>query len=212
MAPSAIVMKLNAVMAEPVDNECKVVYVMCQVRKLLEHILASQRPFALNMYCHWALHVDLHGKDTIATFLEQIDTYVDGILAGAEDLPASYKMVLDLVVLDTFRSQLRDFLLASGIRTDLTNDDALWSEFVKHYARVIEDGSLSFRSENKGLKHLKQVTFVKGKDAVGEHAQIPFDMTWSLALLDGRNLDIYLTAQSAENGASPMIGWTTRLH
>ena len=95
MAPSAIVMKLNAVMAELVDNECTVVYVMCQVRKLLEHVLASQRPFALNMnmYCHWALHVDLHGKDTIATFLEQIDTYVDGVLAGAEDLSANYQMV-----------------------------------------------------------------------------------------------------------------------
>ena len=70
----------------------------------------------------------------------------------------------------------------------------------------------SFRSENNALKHLKQVTFVKGKDAVGEHAQTPFDMTWSLALLDGRNLAIDLNARSAENGASPMIGWRTHLH
>ena len=29
---------------------------------MLEHVPAPRRPFALNMYCHWALHVDLHGK------------------------------------------------------------------------------------------------------------------------------------------------------
>ena len=214
MAPSAIVVKLNAVIAEPVDNEYKVVYVMCQVRKLLEHALASKRLFTLNMYCHWALHVDLHGKDTIANFLEQIDTYVDRFLAGKEDLSASYQLVRDLAVFATFRSQLRDFLRATGIQTKLTDDDARWSEFVKHYAGVIEDGSLSFHSKDNKLKHLKQVTFVKGKDAVGEHAQIPFDLTWSLALLDGRNLyiDLNAHARSAENGASPMISWRTRLH
>ena len=212
MAPSAIVMKLNAVMAEPVDNECKVVYVMCQVRKLLEHVLASRRPFALNMYCHWAVHVDLHGKDTIAIFLKQLDAYVDGFLVGPEDLSASHQMVLDLVVLDTFRSQLRDFLRESGIRTDLTDGDALWNEFVKHYAGVIEDGSLSFDLENHGLKHVKQVRFVKSRDAVGEHPQMPFDMTWSIALLNGQNLDIGLNARPVENGAGPMIGWRTHLY
>ena len=89
----------------------------------------------------WALHVDLHGKDTIATFLEQIDTYVDGFLAGAEDVAASYQMVLDLVVLDALRSQLRDFLRTREIRTDLTDDDALWSEFVKGCVATVVDGA-----------------------------------------------------------------------
>jgi hypothetical protein len=55
-------MKLNAFLADPVDSECKVVYLLCEVRKLLERVPAHQRPFALNMYCHWALHVDLHGS------------------------------------------------------------------------------------------------------------------------------------------------------
>ena len=69
MTANAIVEKLNAVIAKPIDSECKVVYVLCEVRKLLESIPANQRPWALNMYCHWALHVDLHGEDTIRSFL-----------------------------------------------------------------------------------------------------------------------------------------------
>ena len=36
-------------------------------------------------------------------------------------------------------------------------------------------------------------------------------MTWSIALLNGQNLDIGLNARPAENGAGPMIGWRTHL-
>jgi hypothetical protein len=212
MAPNSIVMKLNAVLAEPVDSECKVVYVLCEVRKLLEHVPAHQRPFALNMYCHWALHVELHGKDTVTPFLQQIDAYVDGVLVGPEDFGASNRMVRDFVFLDTFRSQLRDFFQTNGVGTELTDDDARWNEFVRHYAGVIEDGSLSIRAQNHGLKHVKQVTFVKGRDAIGEFAQIPFDMMWSVALLDGRNLDIDVNARPAQNGAGQMIAWGIHLH
>ena len=165
MAPNSIVSKLNAVLAEPIDSEWRVVCVLCEVRKLLEHVPPPQRPFALNMYCHWALHVELHGKDTITPFLQEIDAYVDGVLVGPEDFGASNRMVREFLILDTLRYQLRDFCLANGIRTDLTDDDTRWNEFVRHYAGVIEDGSLEIRAQNHGQKHVKQVTFIKGREA-----------------------------------------------
>ena len=34
------------------------------------------------MYCHWALHVELHGKDTLTPFLQQVDDYVVERLRG----------------------------------------------------------------------------------------------------------------------------------
>jgi hypothetical protein len=162
------------------------------------------------MYCHWALHVDLHGKDTITSFLKQIDAYVQGILVGPEDFGASNRLVRDFVQLDTFRSELRAFLLTNSIRTDLTDHDERWNEFVKHYAGVVEDGSLGLREENQGLKHVKQVTFVKGREATGEFAQIPFDMMWCVALLDGRFLDINVNARP-DRGAGPMFTWGVHL-
>src|SRR5216683_2758548 len=143
MTPPAIIAKLNAILADPIDSECKVVYTLCEVRKLLEHVPASERPFALNMYCHWALHIDLHGRDTIKPFLKQVDAFVDGVLVGPEDIGASNRLFRDFILLDTFRSQLREFFDAKGIRTDLTDDNARWNEFVTHYAGIIEDGSLA---------------------------------------------------------------------
>lgn len=205
MTANAIVMKLNAFLAEPIDSECKAVYLLCEVRKLLEHVPPPQRPFALNMYCHWALHVELHGKDTITPFLQQVDDYVHGVLVGPEDFGASNRMVREFLILDTLRSQLHEFFQSSGIRTDLTDDDARWNEFVKHYAGVIEDGSLSIRAENHGMKHIKQVTFIKGRDAIGEFSLLPFDMMWRIALLDGRSIDVDVNARPAMNGAGPMV-------
>jgi hypothetical protein len=185
MAPSAIVMKLNVLLAGPIDSEAKVVYLMAEVRKLLEKAPAAQRPFALNMYCNWALHVALTGKDTITPFLQQVDDYVNGVLVGPEDFGASNRIARDFLELETLRSQLGDFCRANGIRTDLTDDDARWNEFVERYAGVVEDGSLMILAPNHGMKHVKQVTFTKGCESQGEFTQLPFAMNWHVELLNG---------------------------
>lgn len=164
------------------------------------------------MYCHWALHVELHGKDTITSFLRQVDDYVHGVLVGPEDFGASNRMVREFLILDTLRSQLRDFCQSNAIRTDLTDEDARWNEFVHHYAGVIEDGSLEIRAPNHGMQHVKQVTFVRGREATGEIAQIPFDMVWHIALLDGRSIDVDVNARPPMNGAGPMIAWGIHLN
>jgi hypothetical protein len=208
MTFNAIVGKLNAFLAEPVDSECKAVYVLCEVRKLLEDTLPRDRPFALNMHCHWALHVDLHGKDTVRPFLQQVDAYVNTVIVGPEDILASNRMIREFIFLDTFRSELRDFFQARGIRTRLTDDDAWWNEFVKHYAGVIEDGSLSIKAENHGLTHVKEVTFTKGRDVTERFSLLPFDMVWSVSMLDGRHLDVEV---SATDDAARMISWGVHL-
>lgn len=211
MAASAIVTKLNVFLADSINSECKVVYLLCEIRKLLEHIPPLQRPFALNMYCHWALHVDLHGKDTVALFLRQVDDYAHGVLVGPEDVALSSRMVGELLSLSSLRSQLRAFCLTKGIRTDLADDEVRWNEFVRHYAGVIEDGSLMIRSQDHGLRHVKHVRFTKGGAARGEFAQIPFDMMWHIALLDGRAIELSVNARPAMSGAGPMVGWSLHL-
>jgi hypothetical protein len=59
-----IVSKLMALLSEPVDTECKVVYLLAEVRKLLERDDPNHNMGSLWMYCHWALHVDLESPKT----------------------------------------------------------------------------------------------------------------------------------------------------
>ena len=214
MTHNAIVGKLNTIMAEPVDSEYKVVYVLCQVRKLMDDVfLKDQQPFAIKMYCHWALHVDLNDVSTIGRFLQQVDAYVNGVLVGPEDFAASYQMTFDFALFDTFRMELGDFFEKTDVRTELTNYDSWWNEFVRHLAAVIEDGSLSFHPGKETLEHVRKVTFTKGGDVNREGALIPFEMTWLVALSNGDDLYFDIAAdehQSNDGTIGPMISCRQR--
>ncbi len=70
----AIVEKLRAILDDAVDSECKVVYVLAETRKLLETYPPNPFPFALKLYCHWALHVDLESRGTTLPFLQKVET------------------------------------------------------------------------------------------------------------------------------------------
>jgi hypothetical protein len=110
-----------------------------------------------------ALHVDLHGSDTILPFLQRVDAFVARRLAEPEDFHEDNQMARDFVMLDTFKVQLQDFLTRCGLSTDLTDDGECWMELVRHYAGVIEDGSLSFKADSQGRKYVKRITFTKRK-------------------------------------------------
>jgi hypothetical protein len=214
MTANQIVMKLNRLLAEPVDDECKVVYLLAEVRKLLDPMPAAQRPPALNLYCHWALHIDLHGKDTLTPFLQEVDAYAGRVLTGDVDLVADDRMTREFLYFDRLRSQLQKFLRDCGVRTDVTDNEDRWHEFVTHYAGVIEDGRLAIRAQNHGLKHVRQVTFMKGRDSLGEFNALPFQMVWRIELLEGQRLkgfDVDVSARHVVHGTNEMIGTSISL-
>jgi hypothetical protein len=210
----SIIDKLRDLLTQGITRECEVVYLLCEIRKILEKTPAHERPFALNMYCHWALHVDLSGTDTIMPFLSRVDGFVDGYLADSQPLIDSHQMVREFFFLDTFRDQLREFFVAEGLPTDLTDDGDRWNEFVRNYAGVIEDGSLVCHARNHTLRHVKQVTFTKGGDKVGAFGQLPFNMRWGVALHDGHprgiRIDVDVNAGPTQHG-NPMIFWGVQL-
>ena len=75
----SIVDKLRTILAGAIDDECKVMYVLAEARKLLEKYPVDPAPFALKLYCHWALHIDLSHPMTTRPFLERVDRYVESI-------------------------------------------------------------------------------------------------------------------------------------
>src|ERR1043166_6149156 len=105
-----IVEKLRSVLADGVDSECKVVYILCETRKLLDKYPIDPIPVALRLYCHWALHIDLSHPSTTAPLLSRIDDFVSSVLAGNTDVVGEHRMFREFVFLDTFRDQFRLFL------------------------------------------------------------------------------------------------------
>src|SRR6266853_2222095 len=103
MTENAIVEKLRAALSGAVDSECKVVYVLAESRKLLETYAPDPLPFALKLYCHWALHIDLENPKITLAFLERVDRHAASVLAGNSDMAEEHRMVREFVFLDTFR-------------------------------------------------------------------------------------------------------------
>jgi hypothetical protein len=205
-----IIEKLRASLSEDVDSECKVVYVLCESRKLLESYPPDPIPFALKLYFHWALHVDLTNPTTTLPFLHRVDDFVSRVLNGKTDELEDYRMFREFVLLDTFREQFRQFLSTYNLPTRVCDEDLRWHQFLKSYVGVIEDGSLSCGAKTQRLKLISEVIFVKGKRARLDD-YLPFDLSWNIYLLDGRTISVDLNAASLPSG-DQMISHVIRLH
>ena len=211
MTGNAIVEKLRVALSGPVDSECKVVYILAESRKLLETYPPDPVLFTLKLYCHWALHVDLSHQKTTLPFLERVDKYVAGYLVGNQDITEDYRMLRELVLLDTFRQQFKQFLQHYDLPTVICDEDPRWHEFLKHYAGVIEDGSLSCKTEAPSLKLIDEVVFTKGRALeTSQSFYLPFALAWTIVLLDGKKLTLEIKA-SAPNG-NEMISNVITLH
>ena len=211
MTEKSIVAKLRDALSDAIDSECKVVYILAETRKLLETYPPDPLPFALKLYCHWALHVDLDKPGTTLLFLEKVDIFAASGLEGTSDMLAEHRMLREFVFLDSFREQFRQFLQTFNLPTAVCDEDSRWNEFLTHYAGVIEDGSLSCKAKANSLKLVSEVVFTKGRiAAASENSYTPFRLAWTIALLDGRKLTIEVNA-SAPNG-DEAIGSVTTLH
>ena len=187
-----IVGKLACFISDPVDTECKVVYLLAEVRKLLERDDPEHKMGSLWMYCHWALHVDLDSPKTTEGFLERVDRWVTNTVAylspsGPWTFGEEYNLFKDFVFLDTFRHQLQTFLEVYGLPPTVCSENHQWNRFIQEYSGVIEDGSLSAVGKKATLKAVEKVTFEKGAQLPAEH-HVPFVIRWSIDLKDGRML------------------------
>lgn len=204
-----IIEKLRAALSNEVDNECKVVYILCESRKLLEKYSPNPTPFALKLYFHWALHVDLTHPGTTFPFLEQVDKFAASILAGKPNVVEQNQMFREFVFLETFRQQLARFLKFYDLPTAVCDEDPRWHEFLKLYAGIIEDGSLSCQDKTGRLKLVSEVIFTKGRP-ITSGTYIPFDLSWNIVLLDGRTMTVEVNA-AALPGGNEMISHAIRL-
>jgi len=188
-----IISKLRDQLSRPVDTECAVVYLLAEVRKILDREKQEHKPFALWMYCHWALHVNLTHTPTTLSFLKPVDDFIVNTVAGFTR-DEGYQMVVDsdrlfreLTFSDTFRGQLRQFLVEHDLPTDLCDRDDCWFPFLSAYAGVIEDGALSSETaKNDGLRAIQKVTFTKGLMPTAADRLFDFIVRWDIVLKDGR--------------------------
>jgi hypothetical protein len=138
-------------------TEARIVYILVEIRKLIERKNQKQQYFALDFHCSWALHttMDRAGAERILRrFDEAYEPLKDRRLA---ELPRTFANEFEATVgLKNFRTQLGEFLTAYSLPTNVIQDN--WTSFIRQYVAVIEDCPLTIKETAIPLKNITHVT------------------------------------------------------
>ena len=195
-----IVGKLRNHLNQGIDSECGVVYLLAEIRKILDEDDPTHSFGSLWMYCHWALHVDLDSPNTTIAFLKRVDLWIVNTVAYlAPRQPWKFMdevhLFRDFLYLQTFRGELEQFLKRYNLPTDLCDIDDNWFAFLAAYAGVIEDGTLAMRiDKHNDISAVLEMRFKKGK-ALSSAYHVNFMIQWDIELKDGRTLHVEMDAQ-----------------
>jgi hypothetical protein len=195
-APPAIIAKLQALLAKGIMSEAEALYLMVEVRKLLEHHNAKKQYEYLTFHCDWALHAALEGAAT-QKILKQFDAATIHLKAGIElhDLPGPLRMEIERISkMKYFEGQFEKFLTANHLTPlEQTRSDG-WIHFVHLYAKIVEDCPLVMTAKNKSATiasvTLKLDLAKPSKELEGE---ILFRVRWIIKDKNGLSgvIDIY---------------------
>jgi hypothetical protein len=190
MKPDIIEKIRSELQTLPVKDEKTVLYVLAEIRKILEHdeLLRATLP-TLQFYCNWALHVRLD-----KAFAKQFIQRVSPLLTFKGNWTAEqFADLHGLLTLQRFRDELKAFLTECAIDASVCEDEN-WVCFLKLYSRVVQDSELVMKGTSEPAGALKlaiESVTVRPTDGDPEFkAAWLCPMQWLVQYADGRKAAI----------------------
>jgi hypothetical protein len=160
---ATIMDKLRSELTIDIASERQVVYILVQVRKLLELNADQQRFPALKFYCDWATHAEMEreGAKRIVRRLNEWQRLSEEAVkardAGIERNPEKSFLaeMYELTGLGNFKAQLADFLNVRDIDAAIVTDSTKWATFIRYYCSTVSACPLKCRE--RGLQHVDEV-------------------------------------------------------
>jgi hypothetical protein len=120
-------------------HECEAVYVMVELRKLIDHYNATVP--LVKFYADWTVHTRKDRIDgNFKRLAERIfDDCKADIIAKFPRYSPTPSPIVALAHGDTLGLELQEFLLKHSLPSDLTQDSALWGSFINKLIRVLEN-------------------------------------------------------------------------
>jgi hypothetical protein len=169
-----IVAKLAEELSEPISSERQVVYIMVELRKLIELNGDGANYSALKFHCDWIAHPILQGQPAqeIVRLFDQYQRVMDEAAQGKQQHTPDMSFMAQLgptLTMTNFRNQLNTYLRSQGLDPSIPNDNGNWANFLTYYATVIEDCPL--RCVSQGLKYTDEVV-LKVIDVTPENSTV----------------------------------------
>jgi len=132
----AIITNLREILSKPITEECQVVYIMAETRKLLDRL--NLRYPLLRFYCSWALHIRI---DRLSPAREILETIAEDFKKEREEFK-----ILDFVGLHLLKKEMKAFLESSDLPLDLFEKNK-WKRFKHLLINVLQDCPLEGRCD-----------------------------------------------------------------
>lgn len=189
-----IILKLRDLIRNGINTEAEVVYLMVQVRKLIESERLTDFE-NLKFHSDWVVHSKLSGRkaqEVLKQFDEANVLLRDGI--ELEDLPSLLRNEIDqLSKLDIFREELDRFLDGHSLPLINSHEEG-WTKFLLLYASIIEDCPLEMTAmATRASVEKVTVKLEKAQQLIGKER--PYKISWIVQDRNGSSGDIsvYIT-------------------
>jgi len=125
-------------------EECEVIYLMVQIRKILE-FKDSKYPYkTLRFYCNWVLHIELSNEWTTELLSNMLEPAVDSRKSGHDNAHSVIELCSDFFKVNTLKKELELFNKEHGLSLDLSGNK--WWKFASLLLGIIEGCTVHFAS------------------------------------------------------------------
>jgi len=208
MTHSAIIAKLKTLLAKGITSEAEALYLIVEIRKLLEQQQAKKQYEYLTFYCDWALHAALEGT-TAQKILKQFEAAALHLKTGIElhQLPRSLRTEIEgISMMRYFEKECEAFLESNALSSLETTRSDGWIHFVHLYGKIVEDCPLVMTAKNKSAS-ISSVTLklelAKLPQQLAEierlEGEVSFKVRWIIEDKSGASGEIFILNSFSAN-------------
>ena len=181
MAEDEIIGKLQKFLNEDisVDNECCVVYLMVELRKLLDHQDIRDNYLTLRFYCDWTVHIQ---KDRNMAGISEIAEKIDKLVPRNKTLDSkTADYVFDFLRMSKLRAEMANFLKANNIPLGRLKEDNDWRTFASTLGEVLS-----------GQPILNPILSIKSIElnVFGDGSSVDIDFDKGFSITVGKGIDV----------------------
>lgn len=168
-----------------ITRESQVLYILAEIRKILEQEDALSQYRYLEFHCNWVLHSKLD-RAFSQKVLNHFNSAHLQILNGEELANSEADKISKM---ERFREELSDFFSSYNL-TDITSSSNSWTKFLYLYGLIIQDTPLVIRNSNSaGIQEI--IVSVELSKETHSSYQL-YKVSWRLKDRDGRHGTIYV--------------------
>ena len=134
-------------------TEARVVYILIQTRKLVDHLEAKLKFPTLWFCCSWVAHIEME-RGMAKTILKYFDEAHPFNVKNQPVPDDVQRNIEEIIKFDNLRQEFLDFLAGIGISNIYIQKH--WAKFLGLYAAVVEDCPLIIKG--KGTKSVQSLT------------------------------------------------------